>query len=1045
LRPLGREAGTTTAIDEHSDFYPAPFKKTLKIVVVVAAFVVVHQFAKSRKNPMKQIIISTVIIFYSVTAAFAQQSITATLSGRVTDTAGAVIVGVKVTATQKATGAKRETVTNSEGLYAFTNLTPGEYELVFENSGFKKHLFQSYTIQVGQSLTRDLQMEPGQISDSIDDPIGEESLVNTTNALVEGVVKPREISSLPLNGRNYLELALLIPGNTPAPNFDPTKTSSVIISSAGQLGRGGNITIDGTDNNDDAVGGPLVNISQDAVQEFQIATNRFSAELGRSASSVINVVTKSGANDPHGSFSFFERDRRLQGLPATFNRSGNVKPPFDRQQYAATIGGPIKKDRAWWFGAFEYRNQDGAVLAGERDVAARQIRRSFAPAPLDDLLGLARGDWKASDSDNLSFRYAIERLEDVGATKLDRAIGSASQRQDLRNNHQAFLTNWTRVLSPTAVNSFSFSVNNFSNTTNPLTTGPQLTFPSILDGVSFRIPQATKVNRLQFSDAVSLIRGAHTFKFGGDAQRVDSLFDLGVFKQGRIEFVQDFAQSDFNGDGRVDDNDLLFAVTLRSSKPTQNLFLPDDDNNHFAFFAQDDWRVSRNLTLNLGLRYEIDTNVNNNSWYENRNPIVQSFYRGERKRDLNNFAPRVGFNWAMNDGKTSVHGGYGIYYDRITLEIMSLERGLDGRALAIEVRAGNALTSPGPMGAQIFIDPMTGRFRPGAPTLSNPFTGFILPGAGASGINIIDNDLQNPMVQQFNFGIQRELARDFVVRADYLHNFGAHFIIGRTIGVVNNPVVGGPDRVVNLESSVKTKYDGLLLSLEKRFSNRYQFRASYTLSKAFNYANDDQIPFSNGPVNPNNIQLEYGPAPNDRRHYFTFSGAVELAHGFQLAPILTLASGVPMDILLPDASSRIPVLQRNAGGRQFKTGAELNSFLTQLNAAGGQPLPLVRDDARFNDNFSSLDLRLSKAFRLGEKARLEPIVEVFNLFNVTNILGVSNVNYTGFSNVLTRDSNNPNDPGFLRSSGFGSPVTTAGGVFGSGGPRAFQIAAKFSF
>jgi len=995
---------------------------------------------------MKQIIICTAIIFCSVTGAFAQQSGAATLSGRVTDTAGAVIVGVKATATQKATGVKRETVTNSEGLYAFTNLTPGEYELVFERSGFKKYLFQSYTIQVGQSLTRDLQMEPGQISESIDNPIGEESLVNTTNALVEGVVKPREISSLPLNGRNYLELALLIPGNTPAPNFDPTKTGSVIISSAGQLGRGGNITIDGTDNNDDAVGGPLVNISQDAVQEFQIATNRFSAELGRSASSVINVVTKSGANDLHGSFSFFERDRRLQGLPATSNRSGNEKPPFDRQQYAATLGGPIKKDRAWWFGAFEYRNQDGATLVGERDVTARQIRRSFAPAPLDDLLGLARGDWKASNSDNLSFRYAIERLKDVGPTKLDRAIGSASQRQDLRNNHQAFLTNWTRVLSPAAVNSFSFSVNNFSNDTDPLTTGPQLTFPSILDGVSFRIPQATKVNRLQFSDAVSLIRGAHTFKFGGDAQRVDSLFDLGVFQQGRIEFVQDFAQADFNGDGRVDDSDLLFAVTLRSSKPDQALFLDDNDNNHFAFFAQDDWRVSRNLTLNLGLRYEIDTNVNNNSWYENRNPIVQSFYRGDRKRDLNNFAPRVGFNWATNDGKTSVHGGYGIYYDRITLEIMSLERGLDGRALAIEVRAGNALTDP--TGAPIFIDPAMGRFRPGAPTLSNPFTGFILTGAGASGINIIDNDLQNPMVQQFNFGIQRELARDFVARADYLHNFGSHFIIGRTIGVVNNPVVGGPDRVVNLESSVKTKYDGLLLSLEKRFSNRYQFRASYTLSKTFNYANDDQIPFSNGPVNPNNIQLEYGPTPNDRRHYFTFSGAVELTYGFQLAPILTLASGVPMDILLPDASSRIPILQRNAGGRQFKTGAELNGFLTQLNAAGGvggRPLPLARDDARFNDNFSSLDLRFSKVFRFGEKARLEPIVEVFNLFNVTNILGVSNVNYSGFSNVLTRDSNNPNDPGFLRSSGFGSAVTTAGGVFGSGGPRAFQIAAKLSF
>jgi hypothetical protein len=995
---------------------------------------------------MKQLIV-VLVLCWSASIGFAQQATTASLSGRVTDPAGAVIAGAKVTAIHSGTGFQRNAVTTDEGLYRLTNLSPGTYEVKIEAQKFPKTLARTIDLRVGQQAVFNGILEvsgPTEIVTLVRDDSA--TSVNTTSAIVDGIVSSQSISTLPLNGRNYLELALLIPGNVPAPNFDPTKTGSVIISSAGQLGRGGNVTIDGTDNNDDAVGGPLINISQDAVQEFQIATNRFSAELGRSASSVINVVTKAGSNDLHGSFSFFERDRRLQGLPATYDRSSNQKPPFDRQQYVATLGGPLKKEKAWWFGAFEYRNQDGAVLVGQRDVAARQIRRSLASAPMDDLLGLARGDWRVTENDSLTFRYGAQRLDDIGATKLDRAIGSATQRQKLRNKHQAFLTNWTRTVSPTVVNTFSFSVNNFKNTTDPLTRGPQLTFPSIQDGVSFRVPQATKVNRLQFSDALSLVRGAHTFKFGGDFQRVDSLFDLGVFQDGRVEFVQDFAQVDFNGDSRVDDNDLLFAVTLRSSKPTQSLLLDNTDNNHIAAFAQDDWRASRNLTFNMGLRYELDTSVNNNAWYPNRNPLVQSFYRGERQRDTNNFAPRVGFNWAAKDGKTSVHGGYGIYYDRITLEIASLERGLDGRALAIEVRAGNALSDP--TGAPIFIDPATGRFRPGAPTFSNPFTGFILPGAGASGINIIENDLQNPMVQQFNLGIQRELMRDLVVRADYLHNFGTHFIIGRTIGTVNNPVVGGPDRVVNLESSVKTKYDGLLLSLEKRFANRYQFRASYTLSKAFNYANDDQIPFSNGPVNPNNVQLEYGPTPNDRRHYFTFSGAVELPYGFQLAPLVTLASGVPMDILLPDASSRIPVLQRNAGGRLFKTGAELNGFLQTLNTAGGvngQPLPLVRDDARFNDGFSSFDLRFSKVFKFSEKARLEPIIEVFNLFNVTNILGVSNVNYSGFSNVLARDSSDPTNAGYRKSSSFGQPVTAAGGVFGSGGPRAFQVAAKFSF
>jgi hypothetical protein len=168
----------------------------------------------------------------------------------------------------------------------------------------------------------------------------------------------------------------------------------------------------------------------------------------------------------------------------------------------------------------------------------------------------------------------------------------------------------------------------------------------------------------------------------------------------------------------------------------------------------------------------------------------------------------------------------------------------------------------------------------------------------------------------------------------------------------------------------------------------------------------------------------------------------------RLSPIVTLASGVPMDILVPDGSQRIPQLQRNAGGRVLKNASELNAFITQVNVGGGfaeLPLPLVSDNARFNDSFSSLDLRLSKQFQLNDRVSIEAIGEVFNLFNVTNVLGVSNVNYSGFGNVLVRDSNDQSNPGFLRSSSFGQPVTTAGGVFGSGGPRAFQLAARILF
>jgi len=973
-----------------------------------------------------------------------QQLAAASLSGRITDAAGAVVPGVRVTALQKATGAQRETTTNDEGLYVFPGLPVGEYEVRAARDGFQTAVYESVPLQVGQTRTLDIPLAVGELVAEGEGWDGGGPLVNTTSPVVEQVISNREVESLPLNGRNFLELALLAPGNAPAPNFDPTKSNTIVISSAGQLGRGGSVTVDGADTNDDVVGGAVQNISQDAVREFQVATNRFDARLGRSASAVINIVTKSGTNELHGTAAAFFRDRRLQGLPATFDRAAGDAPPFDRQQYSFTLGGPFKKDRAWFFGSFEYRNQDGAVLVGVRDTARRAITRGFADAPLEDLLGTARADWRPTGDDLLTFRYSVQREENTTASTLLRSIGSASQRQTSRNHVHSLLANHTRTLSAEAVNSFNFSYSTFLNRTVPLAAGPQLTFPSIQDGVSFRVPQQTRQKRFQFADALTMLRGNHTLNLGGEVQRVLSDFDLGVFQDGRVEMIEDFPDFDRNGDGRTDDDDLLFAVTLRSAFPERPLVIPDADNTYLAAYVQDDWRVRPDLTLNFGLRYELDTDVKNVSRTDELNPLILPFLRGERGRDRNNFAPRVGFNWATRDGRTSLRGGYGVYYDRVTLQIQSLERGLDGRALPIEVRAGNVFFIPPPC----LFDPSCGQFPPPAPTLSSPFTGFVLPGAGAGGINIIDNDLQNPMVQQASLGLQHEFGRDYVVRADYLHNFGTHFIIGRTIGQVFNPVVGGPDLVKNLESSVKTKYDGLLLSVEKRFARRHGFRASYTLSKAFNYANDDQIPFSNGPVDPTNLQLEYGPTPNDQRHRFTLAGTFDAPLGLRLAPILTLASGVPMDILLPDGASRVPALQRNAGGRLFHNGAELNEFLRRLNAAGGfagQPLPLVRDDVRFSDGFSSFDLRLARPIRLGERVRVEPIVEVFNLFNVTNVLGVSNVNYSGFSNVLVRDSNDASSPGFLRSSSFGSPVTTAGGVFGSGGPRAFQFAARVSF
>jgi hypothetical protein len=979
------------------------------------------------------------LIFSLTVITFAQLG-SAGVSGLVTDTNGAAISNSRVIAKNTATGQTRETTANAEGIYTFQNLPPATYEIRVEATGFAPAVVESVTLNVGEVPAINITLKPGSLVETVTVSPSEVVSVDTNTSQISGVINQRTLTNLPLNGRNFLDLAFLVPGNAPAPNYDPTKTTTIEVSSAGQLGRGGNIAVDGADNNDDVVGGTLQNFPQDGIGEFQIATNRFSADIGRSASSAINIVTKSGSNDFHGSGAFFFRNSRLSAVLPTLDRSlvaAQGRPPFDREQYAVSIGGPVKRDRAWFFGAFEYRNQDGVVITALRDLTARRVVTSFSPAPLNDLLFTGRGDWQVGEHDRMAFRYSDQREDDIDRGSLRRPIGSADNRQHSFNRYHAFVYDWTHIFSPNVINDFVFHENNFLNRIPSFVENRnEIRFPSVQDGGNFRIPQQTPQNRVQFRDNLSWTTGAHALKFGGEFQRIDAgaLFDL--FGSGTIETTEDFATRDRNGDGQVNDNDIVIADTIRSTAPVRPPTVDDLDNYYVAFYVQDDWKVRPNFTLNLGLRWEVDTDVKNLKHFIEINPILRPFVGTSRSREYNNFAPRIGFNWLpWLFGRTSIRGGYGIYYDRIVLEVPLLERLLDGRKLAIQVRLGSELDA-------------AGNFVPGTPTLANPFTGTALTGVGI-GINILDHDLKTPYVQQFNLGVQHALTRDLILSADYIHAFGSKFIIGRFIGSVFNPSIGGNDDVVNIESSVKTWYDGMLLNMQKRFSNRYSFNASYTLQKSFNFSNDDQIPFQVPPLNPNNLRLDKGPPPNEERHRFTFNAVIDMPYEFQLSPIYTLASDVPFDIQLPPdiGGTRIPVLQRNAGGRTFRTGSELNAFINAFNS--GRPvasrLPLVRDDLQLGDSFQSLDLRLTKTLRFGEHFNIQGIAEIFNLFNITNIRGVNNVNFSGFQNTLLRDSSNPADAGFLRSSRFGSAIQTAGGVFGTGGPRAFQFAVRVNF
>ena len=254
------------------------------------------------------------------------QTTTATIHGRVHDQQGAPIPSATVTVTGRGTGLSRAVQTASDGSFVAGSLQPSIVDLSVSARGFATAKRTGLVLEVGQSAEIDIALSVAGVQETVD-VAASVTAVDTARSVVDAVIASTAIEALPLNGRNFLELALLVPGNAPAPNFDPTKSNTVVISSAGQLGRGGNITIDGADNNDDVVGGPLQNVTQESVQEFQIATNRFTAESGRSASSVINVVTKSGTDQLRGSASLFVRDSSWQGLPATFDRSAGDTPP----------------------------------------------------------------------------------------------------------------------------------------------------------------------------------------------------------------------------------------------------------------------------------------------------------------------------------------------------------------------------------------------------------------------------------------------------------------------------------------------------------------------------------------------------------------------------------------------------------------------------------------------------------------------------------------------------------------------------------------------
>lgn len=996
------------------------------------------------------------------TFSFAQsQSTTGNIEGRVVDQNGAVVPNITVTATNQDTGFNKTVQSDSDGNYIFVLLPPGRYRVeTAAGQGFGAAKYENVQVTVGAKTTVEITLAAGASVNVVDvSAVGE--AVETTRTSISSTVDERRVGMLPTNGRNFLDFATLTPGVV----RDPTRSGDLAV--GGQKGTLNSLQIDGTSSDNTFFGQSSGRIgsgrapsqfSIDTVKEFQVNQNGFSAEFGRAAGAVINVVTKSGTNRFSGSAFEYFRDESLNATSPTLNSQGRAKPPGQINQFGGTIGGPIKKDRIFFFAAYE----------GQRsDLSNPVILRSlpFAPVAAQNALNPTLGD------------YSLNRVQDTYLGKVDININNRNQVW-IRFNQQNFTgTNlegaasnvafqhtgnsnvtttaltaaWTHTATSRFFNEFRFQYSRdrepgFANATTPeaaiTATAGGISDGTYLIGRNPISPRETTITRYQLIDNQTHLIGDHAIKYG-----IDAMFDkiLNFFPGsfgGQYTFTS-YANFAAGIASRYRQSFAGAGTTGATTRP---------DNKEYGFFVQDDWRATPDLTVNVGLRYDYQSIAQ--PPIQNPNPalLAAGFDTSFRPTDKNNFAPRFGMSYAF-DEKTVLRGGYGIYYARTPAILTGTAHSQNGiQVVAIDV--STCVTIPG-----------------SCPTYPNVFSA---PPSGATqppvNLYLFDRNYSQPFTHQARVQFEREVFRRTTFAARYVMFKGDDLTrtrnanlsapvnvtmalfdsggtsLGQTVTVQRfagagyaGPRVAGFNRISLFESTAKSFYQGLTLEFNGRYSSKWQFHMNYTLSKAKDDKPDQTsvVPASSGDelkIAENQFDLsgEYGRSDLDVRHRFIFNPIYEtgrfksdnkvlrfLLSDYIFTSILAIQSGFAFSAKVandPNAdgntqNDRLPGTARN----QFSTP---NSFI--------------------------LDLRVGRVFRFGERSRLSIFAEGFNVFNRSNVQNVNVVAYN-FATVsgafrLTATSN------------FATPSTTGGFIssspsftFNSSYNREFQLGARFDF
>lgn len=885
------------------------------------------------------------LIFLFSGLVFAQQNVTsATLSGSIQDSSGAVVSGASVTATNVETNQHTATTSDAAGQYRFPYLRTGDYTLTIEATGFST-IAKQLTLTVGQALDMPVRLEVAGLSAQVDVGSTDVPVIETVRTQITETIRPREINELPLNGRNYLDLALLVPAVAPTntgSNQRFAETSAVPgqgISIAGQRNLYNSFIVDGVSANDDAADLTGTYYSEEVIDQFQVVTSGGIAEFGRASGGVVNILTRSGTNDWRGSLYGFIRNQRFDAR----NPLAPTKDLLTQGQYGGTIGGPLRRERTFFFTNFEQtRRNYSAVLTiapgavntiNNRLLAVNYpgelINTGVVPASFDTTNFFGRIDHKINDRNDLSGRYSVYHINAVNSRTVG-GLNAVSRGSGLNDTDQTAQVSNVTILSNRTLNEARVQYTN-SKLDAPVndTVGPAVNIAGVASfGTATFSPVGRDIDLFEAVDNVSTQRGNHSLKAGGGF-----LYNrVNIFFPGALQGVYTFSSLNNFLSGNYVSYQQAFGV------PNQV-----QSNPNFGVFVQDEWRVRPYLTINAGLRYDLQFLPE---------PIVT---------DTDNIAPRLGIVWSPGDRKTVVRASYGIYYDRIPLRATS-----------------NALQRDGSKYIVAQLSPT----QPGAPAFPNVLS--VQPSTLPTKPNItrIDPNIETSYSQQGNFQIERELPWNTVASVGYLHLRARHIILSRNANVPRFPAsagipnLGRPDpnwgNISRFESSGDSYYDGMVVSVNQRATRWSSLRVSYTFSKTI----DDAGNFFFSSVQDNfNIREDRGLSDNDQRHRLVVSGSLEVPDhnkptglqrifcGFQLGYIFTYASRLPFNVLL---------------------GTDRNLDTNN----NDRPLGVGRNTGRGFD-FASLDLRLSRRFRMTERVDLQLIAEGFNVLNRPNF-GVPN-------------------------------------------------------